>query len=291
MRIGSGGRLILMVIGSIVVIIALMMTFMEPPSDKLSPILGELALKDTQRVPANKKTSNYQSLKGQQQRTEKSNLRYKERKSEENPFFSLYKEQKSQPGKQKRLAPKKLQKTTGEKTVKKVEEAGFFNVSNSDLKKEQHFFEAVFREQQQVQDGKALRIFLKEAIPELHLEEGAILKGIPYLEGGSRLKIQITAAIVDDKIRSVALRSFDKEDCMEGLYHDDLAAQLEESTKNRLLEEAFDLEIGEEEKMIRRGKSIAHRFSDLGRSSKKGIVIERGRELFVAMPEQQEEGF
>jgi hypothetical protein len=277
----GGTKLLLMVVGTLTVIITLMMTFMETPEKKSSLIFGELEIKESRRTTATKKTSNYQSIKDRQKKVEKSNLRYKERKSEENPFFSFYREQKAQPRKQER-SPQKVAKVG----KNKIEEVGFFNAYNSDLKQENIFFEAVFREPQQVQDGKALRIFLKEAIPALQLEVGTILKGVPYLEGGSRLKIRITAAIVDNKVRKVELLCFDKADCMEGLYHDDLAAQLEEDTKTGLLDEAFDLDLSEGE-ITRKGGRIARKFSDLTRRNKT-IVIERGRELFVAVPENSE---
>ena len=286
MRIGSGGRLILMVASSIVITIILMMTFVETPAEKSSPIFGEPALKEAQRIPTTENTSSYHSIKDKKKKVEKGNLRYKERKSEENPFFSLYKEKQYQPVEAENNSLKNPKEKTGKKKEKEVKEEGFFNVANSDLKEERHFFEAVFREKQHVQEGKALKIFLKEAISELHLEEGTMLKGVPYLEGGSRLKIKITAAIVDDKIRPVELRCFDKEDCMEGLYHDDIAEQLEGDTKNRLLEEVFDLGIDEE--IIKRGKRVVQNLSDIIKSSKKGIVIERGRELFVAVHKQTE---
>jgi hypothetical protein len=116
------------------------------------------------------------------------------------------------------------------------------------------------------------------------LEEGTILKGAPYLEGGSRLRIKITAAVIDDKVKKIELLCFDKEDCMEGLYHDELATQLEEDTKTGLLDEAFDVDLGEGG-MASKGGRIARKFSDLTRRNKMIIIA---RELFVAVPEQPE---
>ena len=136
---------------------------------------------------------------------------------------------------------------------------------------------------------QALRILLEEDIPILQIKRGTILKGVPSLEGGSRIKINITAAIVDNKVRKVELRCFDKEDCIEGLYHDDLAEQIEEDTKKELLEEAFDLDIGEGE-VAKKGKRIARKFSDFSkRNRSKTIIIERGKEVFVVVPEQSED--
>jgi hypothetical protein len=279
-KLGGGSKLLLMVVGTLVVVITLMMTFIATPPEKSGAMLGALVVKDSRRMAATQKTSNYQSIKDQQKKEAKSTLRYKERKSEENPFFSLYRAQKAQPKPQKKkMAPIKVVKET-------KKEEGFFNAFNSDLKSEKCFFEAVFREPQQVQDGKALRIFLKEAIPALQLEAGTILKGVPYLEGGSRLQIRITAAIIEDKVKKIELRCFDKEDCMEGLYHDELAAQLEEETKTGLLDEVFDVDLSEGA-MARRGGRIVRKFSDLTRRNKK-IIIERGKALFLAVPEQPE---
>lgn len=287
-KLEVGNKLLLTVAGSVIIVVVLMMTFVETPADKPQPILGELTIKAKQRESPKNNISNYQAIKQRQKKVEKNTLRYKERKSAENPLFSFYKEEKSQTLKKASTPPQKPQQASVNKESV-AEEEGFFNIANSDFKKAEQFFEAVFRESQQVQDGRALRIVLKDPIPALNLEGSTILKGIPYLEGGTRLKIKITAAIVDDTVRPVSLRCFDKEDCMEGLYHDDLATQLEESAKNRLLEEALDLEIGDEEKMVRRGKSIVQKFSDLGKHSRKKIIMERGRELFVALPMQEDD--
>lgn len=276
LRVSS--KLLLIVVGTLVVVVTLMMTFMETPLEKSRPVIGALAVKDAPRMAFTNNRSNYQSIKDQRAKEEKNTLRYKERKSEENPFFSLYKEKKTQ---------SKNQNKTPVKVVKNnKKEEGFFNAFNLDPTSKKYFFEAVFREPQQVQDGKALRIFLKEAIPALQLEAGTILKGVPYLEGGSRLRIRITAAVTGDKVKKVELLCFDKEDCMEGLYHDDLAAQLEEETKTGLLDEAFDLDFSEGE-MTRKGKKIIRKFSDLTKRNKM-IILERGKELFVAAPDASE---
>lgn len=284
-KLKGGSSLLLTVAGLVIIVVVLMMTFVATPADKPPPILGELTIKAQQRESPKNNVSNYQAIKQQQKKEEQAVLRYKERKSEENPFFSFYKEQKSQDSDKESTPTKPPQQAGDKKQI--VEDSGFFSITNSDSKKEEQFFEAVFRESQQVQDGRALRIVLKDPIPALNLAVNTVLKGVPYLEGGTRLNIKITAAIVEDTVRPVSLECFDKEDCMEGLYHDDLAQQLEETTKNRLLEEALDLSIGEEEAMVRKGKNVVQKFSDLRKSGRKKIIIERGRELFVALPEQE----
>ncbi|OJW68557.1 MAG: hypothetical protein BGO68_01260 [Candidatus Amoebophilus sp. 36-38] len=97
------------------------------------------------------------------------------------------------------------------------------------------FFKAIFRETQQVQPDKALTIILQEAIPTLNLESGAILKGIPVF-AGERINIHITAGVVGKEIRRLDLICFDKEDLIEGVFHDELAKQLEEATKEGLID-------------------------------------------------------
>ena len=101
------------------------------------------------------------------------------------------------------------------------------------------------------------------------------MKSVPYLEGGTRLKIRITAAIVEDTVKPVSLQCFNTEDCMEGPYHDDLAQQLEESTRNRLLDEVLDIGLGEkEDTIVKREKNVVRKFLDLRKSGRKKIVLE-----------------
>lgn len=207
-------------------------------------------------------------------------LRYRERKSVENPFFSFYKEEPP-PNVNQQDAPVELSPRTDS------EQKGFFSVVNSDRKQEAHFFEAIFEQSQRVRDGQALNIVLKDPIPSLGLAEDTILKGIPYLEGGTRLKIKITAAIVADTVRPISLHCFDKADCIEGLYHEDLARQLEGTREGKLLEQVLDLYTGEGEEVIRQGKNLVGKFSDLLKVYQSGIVIVQGRELFVSFPEDE----
>lgn len=97
---------------------------------------------------------------------------------------------------------------------------------------------------------------------------------MPYLAGGSRLKIKLSAAVTEEKVLQIALLCFDKEDCLEGLYHDELAAQLAAATQTGLFEAAFDLALGEGA-IARQGEGIASKFSALARGNKP-IIIERG---------------
>lgn len=267
-KLGSSNRLLFTVGSAFVLAVVLMMLFVKTPTDKPPSLFGDLTVKEQ------KSKSKTQSIPTQHM------LRYKERKSVQNPFLSFLKEDLSANINQED-APVELSAPTDN------EKRGFFTVVNSDRKQEAHFFEAIFEESQRVKDGKALNIVLKDPIPSLGLAENTILKGIPYLEGGTRLKIKITAAIVGDTVIPISLHCFDKEDCREGLYHEDLAEQLEETRGGQLLETVLDLYTGEGKEVIRQGKNLVRKFSDLLKVYQSGIVIAKGRELFVAFPEDE----
>ena len=273
---GHGNRLLLVVALSLVFVVIVMMVFIPSSDDQSRPLLGELIIKKPQSASMNPHTSNYQELRQQQKKVAQNTLRYKERKSKENPFFSFYREG----------APLNTHQEGTSAEAASAEpntSQGFFSVVNSDKKQEAIFFEAVFEESQQVQDGKALKIVLKDPIPALNLEAGTLLKGVPYLEGGTRLKIRVTAAIVGDTVRPVQLVCFDKSDCLEGLYHEELDQQLAGTREERLLEKVLDLYAGEGESVVREGKNLVRKFSDLLKVYKSHIVIAQGRELFVAL--------
>ena len=267
-KLGSSNRLLFTVGSAFVLAVVLMMLFIKTPTDNPTSLLGDLTVKEQQRKSEKRKVSTQHTL------------RYRERKSVENPFLSFSREDSSAKSNQED-APEELSAPTDN------ERKGFFTVINSDRKQEAHFFEAIFEESQRVKDGKALNIVLKDPIPSLGLTENTILKGIPYLEGGTRLKIKITAAIVGDTVIPIWLHCFDKADCREGLYHEDLARQLEETREGKLLEQVLDLYTGEGQEVIRQGKNLVRKFSDLLKVYESGIVIAKGRELFVAFPEDE----
>ena len=264
-KLGPSNRLLFAIGTSFVLAVVLMMLFVKTPTDKPTSLFGDLTVKEQ------KNKSETQNAPSQH------TLRYKERKSVQNPFLSFSKEDASANINQED-APVELSPPTDD------EKRGFFTVVNSDRKQEAHFFEAIFEESQRVKDGKALNIVLKDPIPSLGLAENTILKGIPYLEGGTRLKIKITAAIVGDTVIPISLHCFDKEDCREGLYHEDLAEQLEQTRGGQLLETVLDLYTGAGQEVIRQGKNLVRKFSDLLKVYESGIVIAKGRELFVAFP-------
>ena len=267
-KLGSSNRLLFTVGSAFVLAVVLMMLFIKTPTDNPTSLLGDLTVKEQQKKSEKRKVSTQHTL------------RYRERKSVENPFLSFSREAPP-PNITQENTPVELSAPTDN------ERKGFFTVVNSDRKQEAHFFEAIFEESQRVKDGKALNIVLKDPIPSLGLTENTILKGIPYLEGGTRLKIKITAAIVGDTVIPIWLHCFDKADCREGLYHEDLARQLEGTREGKLLEQVLDLYTGEGQEVIRQGQNLVRKFSDLLKVYQSGIVIAKGRELFVAFPEDE----
>ena len=267
-KLGSSNRLLFSVGSAFVLAVVLMMLFVETPAGNPTSLFGELTVKEQQKKLEKKEVPSQHTL------------RYRERKSVENPFLSFSREDSSAKSNQED-APEELSAPTDN------ERKGFFTVINSDRKQEAHFFEAIFEESQRVKDGKALNIVLKDPIPSLGLTEKTILKGIPYLEGGTRLKIKITAAIVGDTVIPIWLHCFDKADCREGLYHEDLARQLEGTREGKLLEQVLDLYTGEGQEVIRQGQNLVRKFSDLLKVYQSGIVLLKGRELFVAFPEDE----
>ena len=254
-----------------VVLVATMMFLVDTPTAGESTVFGEVKVKPRQGATNKKQLSNYQAIKQEKEATVENRFRYKVKIKKENPLLSLYQEEKkpviitNQPSNKK--APPKVSQ----------EQAGFFSAQNTDLALEKKFFEAVFRETQPVQAGKALRIILKEAIPELSLASGTLLKGIPTL-AGERIEIRITAAVVEDEVRPLDLVCFDKEDCIAGLYHDELAKRLEEDLKEGVLDEVLNLDF--------KGKELAKRATHLTRGFQ-SITIEKGREVFLAIPTRE----
>lgn len=254
-----------------IVVVATMMFFVAIPTKGESTVFGEVKVKPTPGATSKKKLSNYQAIKQAKEEPEENSFRYKVKIKKENPLLSLYEEKK----------PVVITKQPRSKKVPKKppqEQSGFMSAQNTDLAAEKKFFEAVFRATQQVQAGKALSIMLKEAIPELSLEPGTILQGIPTL-AGERIEIRVTAGIVADEVRKLDLVCFDKEDCIEGLYHDELAQRLAEAAKEGVLAEVLNLDF--------KGKELASRAANLTRCTQ-SITIEKGREVFLAIPMREE---
>lgn len=266
-----GIRLILILASIFIGVIAIMMVAQDTTEKKDLTIFGEVKVKPDKQHKPNNKLSNYQEIREGREKFEKRSLRYQVKIKKENPFLSFYQEDKKL---------NTVHSSTSQKNSlkKEIQQAGFLSVQNPDIFQEKKFFKAIFRETQRVQSGKALRIILQESIPHMNLEAGTILKGIPNLVG-ERINIQITAGIIGQDIRKLNLICFDKEDCIEGIYNDQLAKQLEEATKEGLLDEIFNLDF--------KGKSIAQKATDLTRMAGK-LTIEKGKEIFVSLPQDQE---
>ena len=257
-------------------IVAIMMLFTETSEQEKGSLFGDLALKEPTNRANEGQKSNYHAIRDKNKQAASRKLRYKERTRQENPFFSFYRETQEKPTNKPKQAAGKVQQPQG-----------FFTSYDSDQQQEQRFFEAVFRESQQVEEGKPLRILLQEPIPALQLESGTILKGLPYL-AGTRIGIRITAAVTSSQVRPVSLVCFDKEDCVAGLYHDEVATKLEHGMENILLDELWDLDreelSGRAGKMAQRGSRVLRRLAWLNRNNVK-IIIPQGRAVFVALPE------
>ena len=81
-----------------------------------------------------------------------------------------------------------------------------------------------------------LNIFLGDQI-----SLGTVLKGVPTCSG-DRIMIPITAGVGDKSVFKLDLECFDKEDCLPGLYHDQLAKHLEAAIKDSAIDEILDLD-------------------------------------------------
>jgi hypothetical protein len=239
--------------------------FPSPVEEKRSTIFGSLQLKSDH--------ANLISVQEKQDKKQEDQaLRYKIRVKKENPFLSLYKEEKSE---QKKVVPNLAGKVKKSVTAKKEQTKGFFKVSNSDLEGAGKLFRAIIKERQAVQVGKALRIVLQEPIPALGLTVGTVLKGIPRLVE-ERILIKITAGVSHQGVKKLALVCYDREDLLEGLYYDAKSRDLEDDIKEGLIDEALELDF--------KGRDLTRKGIALGRKYK-DIYIEKGREVLVGTPE------
>jgi len=277
---GSKGMLVLVTFIAVVASIGVIMLFIDGSSSS-SSIFGEVKLKEatTQNRP---RLSNYDEFKQRQGKSSDKSWGYRVKVKKENPFLSFYKEEKKaieppiQAEKQEKgeLAQEEIKQENTSKPASRR------RISIKSLKEQnKQYFQAIFRERQEVQVGKALRIILQEPIPALRLPEGAILKGIPAFDSG-RIMVRITAGVIGKEVRKLDLLCFDKEDLLEGVFHDTLARQMEEDAKDSLLDEVLDLEFA--------GSRIAKKATNLTRAYK-NIYIEKGKEIFVVIPQIEED--
>lgn len=87
---------------------------------------------------------------------------------------------------------------------------------------------------------------------------------------------------VGDKLISLSqygLICLDDQTLVEGLYHDDIAKMVAEASKKSLTREMLELAPEELTSKIEKGLSLAE--------ITKSITVERGRQLFVALPTKQ----
>ena len=277
---GSKGMLVLVTLIAVVASIGVIMLFVDGDSSK-SSLFGEVKLKEA--TPQTKpRLSNYEEFKQRQGKPSDKSWGYRVKVKKENPFMSFYKEEKKaiepsiQAEKQEKGEPAK-EEIKQENTAKLASRR---RISIKSLKEQnKQYFQAIFRERQEVQVGRALRIILQEPIPTLRLPEGAILKGIPIFDSG-RIMVRITAGVIGKEVRKLDLLCFDKEDLLEGVFHDTLARQMEEDAKDSLLDEVLDLEFA--------GSRIAKKATNLTRAYK-NIYIEKGKEIFIAIPQIEED--
>ena len=99
-----------------------MMVVAETPQQEKEGLFGQLTLKEEAATPT-KYQSNYQRIKAQDQ--QQHTLRYKTKKTKENPFFSFYRQEQKQ---QQQEKPKALAKKPQQPPQK-----DFFSFSNTDL--------------------------------------------------------------------------------------------------------------------------------------------------------------
>ncbi|MHB9148004.1 MAG: conjugative transposon protein TraM [Candidatus Amoebophilus sp.] len=269
-------------VGAFILVLCTIILFSSKGEDKANskPLFKDLKLKP-EEMPSDKKSmSKYDRIKEEQENPhQKNSLSRRVKTIKTSPLLVFH--TKKEPAKPSPIEEpqKKEQPAAVKKEDSSATKRGFFGASNTELYQGERFFKATFRETQQVQSGKALRIILEEDIPELRLEQGITLKGVPSFSG-DRIIIHITAGIVGDEIKRLDLICFDQEDYLEGVYHDELAKQLEEATKESLLDEVLDLDF--------KGNRIARKANNLTKFYK-NITIQKGKEIFVAIPPKIEE--
>ncbi|XWN35393.1 MAG: conjugative transposon protein TraM [Roseivirga sp.] len=238
---------------SLISLIALLMLTITTQPPQAPPLLGTIKLKE-------------ESDKQKQHPDQKDHsLRYKAPIKRDNPFLALY--QEKPPG---ATTPKPHTKTQ----QPQKETQGFFSAYNTDQHSDTPFFTATSQKQQPLQEGKPIQLLLKDPIPALDLPAGTLLKGSPSWQG-TRVMINITAASVHGKVRPLKLLCFDPNDCLEGLFYDQIDSALEHEIKDALLEEALDFNLPHA-KQLRKAASIASNYTRL--------QLEKGREILVALP-------
>jgi Conjugative transposon, TraM len=231
--------------------------------------------------------SDYEKIKlAKSQDNPKNKLRskYKAESARKNPIATWHKPSKKPSKKEAILAPTKPQATQKKKAIELGEPSsvvGFFRGNNLDKTQEEEVYPAYFREAQEVKEGKAISIILAKDIPSLNLKKDTILKGVPGF-GTDRIYIHITAGIYKDKefsLKKENLICYSKEDRLEGLYHDELARQVQEAVKEGLIDEMTGLEF--------KGNRLVTKANNLFNLNKP-IIILQNTELLVGISETKD---
>ncbi|XWN34660.1 MAG: conjugative transposon protein TraM [Roseivirga sp.] len=244
--------LLLLGLAFITLITLLMLTTSAQPPQE-NPLLGTLKLQEEKALPSHGKQS----------------LRYRAPSKHGNPFLALYQE------KSPVATPAKTQPKTQQP---QKETQGFFSAYNTDQKVKPFFFTATSQKQQPLQDARPIQLLLKDPIDALDLPAGTLLKGLPTRQG-HRIKINITAGIVHGEVRPLNLLCFDPNDCLEGLFDDQLQTALENDIQDAVLEELLDFDFTGA-KQLRKAAAIASNYPTL--------QLEKGREVLIALPQTED---
>ena len=174
----------------LMLVIAVMAMCKDPVSKEPQTIFGDIKISEDEIEHKKKEyVSNYDEIRNEKAYPKKDSLAYKVKVKKENPLLPLYREANEKPA-----SPIQIEKVTPKKKTKAVDEYAnqkIFSYRNEELHEEKQFYEAVFRDAQQVQNGKALKIILKEPIPALNLSEGTVLKGVPSCYGDRIIHIRL----------------------------------------------------------------------------------------------------
>ncbi len=267
--------LLILILGTVLVI---MLFYAFSKRKEGGSMFKNVSGKEVQKKPK-ERLSNYQKIKrGLSEDPDKKSRLSKKAELERKKNFKTgilhtQEENSSQLTPNERGQPKKANRPTNKK-----EEKWFSNISNPELVQEEVRYRAVFRESQDIRPEKHIQIVLQDEIPSLNLEAGTILNGLPHFVGG-RINIQITSAKIGHKLVSLShygLICLDDPSLAVGLYHDEVARMFSEASKKSLTNEFLDLGPDAVKSKIEKGLSLVE--------ITKGITIEKGRQLFVALP-------
>ncbi|MCP3659454.1 MAG: hypothetical protein GY830_03700 [Bacteroidetes bacterium] len=82
--------------------------------------------------------------------------------------------------------------------------------------------------------------------------------------------------IEDGKLKRINLKCYDKADCLEGIYHDDLTKEIEDDLKGKTIDELLDLDF-KGSRIGKKANSIVNK-----RLNSIKLTILKGKELLVS---------